>query len=62
MDARYFVVTPGRSQLVELARFVEEGSLSLDVDAVFSLADARSAFAHSMTRGRRGKVVIRVLE
>lgn len=62
VDARYFVVTPDRSQLVELARLVEEGSLSLDLDAVFPLADARAAFAHSMTRGRRGKVVIRVLE
>jgi NADPH:quinone reductase-like Zn-dependent oxidoreductase len=62
VDARYFVVEPDRSRLVELARLVDAGSLRVDIDAVFLLSDARAAFARSTARGRRGKVVIRVVE
>jgi NADPH:quinone reductase-like Zn-dependent oxidoreductase len=59
-SASYFVVEPNRDQLVELARLADEGALQPAVDSVFPLADARAAFEHVMTRGKRGKVVLRV--
>jgi NADPH:quinone reductase-like Zn-dependent oxidoreductase len=62
VEARYFVVEPNRRQLEELTRLVERGELSPAVDSVFHLADARSAFERSMARGKRGKVVLRVVE
>lgn len=58
--AAYFVVEPNRAQLVELARLVDGGTLRPAIDSVFPLTDAREAFERSMTRGRRGKVVLRI--
>jgi NADPH:quinone reductase-like Zn-dependent oxidoreductase len=57
----YFVVEPNRGQLIEIARLIENGELRLMVDSVFSLRDARRAFAR-LTAGTRGKVVLRVRE
>jgi NADPH:quinone reductase-like Zn-dependent oxidoreductase len=62
IDARYFVVEPNREQLVELARLAEEGDLRPEIDSVFPLTEARAAFFRNMTRGKRGKVVLRVFE
>jgi NADPH:quinone reductase-like Zn-dependent oxidoreductase len=56
----YFVVEPNRDQLIEIGRLVDSGDLRPDVDSVFPLAEAQAAFARSMTRGKRGKVVLRV--
>ena len=56
----YFVVAPNREQLVELARLADRGELLPAVDSVFSLAEARAAFARSMASGKQGKVVLRV--
>lgn len=61
IDAVYFVVVPNRQQLLELGRLVDGGDLRPAVDSVFLLADAREAFVRSMTAGKRGKVVLRVL-
>jgi NADPH:quinone reductase-like Zn-dependent oxidoreductase len=58
----YFVVEPNRDQLVEIGRLVDSGDLRPEVDSVFPLAEARAAFARSMARGKRGKVVLRVLD
>ena len=60
--ARYFVVEPDREQLLELAQLAEAGELLPAIDSIFPLADARSAFARSATRGKQGKVVLRVIE
>jgi hypothetical protein len=60
--AHYFVVEPNREQLLEAARLVDAGELRPEVDSVFSLADARSAFRRSAARGKHGKVVLRVLD
>jgi NADPH:quinone reductase-like Zn-dependent oxidoreductase len=60
--ASYFVVEPNGDQLVELARLADEGALLPAVDSVFPLADARAAFEHVMKRGKRGKVVLRVVD
>ena len=61
VDARYFVVKPDRERLVELARLVAAGSLRVDIDSVFPLAEARAAFTRSRARARRGKVVLQVV-
>lgn len=61
-DGVFFVVEPNREQLVELAALVDSGELRSLVDSVFPLADARAAFARSMEPGKRGKVVLRVVD
>jgi NADPH:quinone reductase-like Zn-dependent oxidoreductase len=58
----YFVVEPNREQLVELARLVDGGELRPLVDSVFPLGDAPAAFERSMATGKRGKVVLRVVD
>jgi NADPH:quinone reductase-like Zn-dependent oxidoreductase len=58
----YFVVEPDRSQLVELARLIDRGTLRVAIDSVFALEDARAAFERSLATGKRGKVVIGVAE
>jgi NADPH:quinone reductase-like Zn-dependent oxidoreductase len=62
IEARYFVVEPSREQLVEIARLADEGVLRPAIDSVFPLADARSAFERSLASGKRGKVVVRVVD
>lgn len=57
----YFVVAPSRAQLGDLARLVSAGQLAPDIDSVFPLADARSAFERCAARGKRGKVVLHVV-
>jgi NADPH:quinone reductase-like Zn-dependent oxidoreductase len=58
----YFVVEPSRKQLVELARLVDEGRLTVLVDSTFPLSEASAAFERSLARGKRGKVVVRVAD
>jgi NADPH:quinone reductase-like Zn-dependent oxidoreductase len=62
IDASYFVVEPSREQLVEIARLVDEGAVRPAIDSVYPLAEAPAAFARTLARGKRGKVVIRVAE
>lgn len=62
VDALYFVVRPSREQLVEIARLVEEGVIEPAIDSVFALNDARAAFERVERPGKRGKVVIEVIE
>lgn len=62
-DVSYFVVEPDRrEQLVELARLADEGELRPAIDSVFPLSDARAAFERVAAPGKRGKVVLRVVE
>jgi NADPH:quinone reductase-like Zn-dependent oxidoreductase len=62
-DASYFVVEPDRrEQLVELARLADEGELRPAIDSVFPLSEARAAFERLAAPGKRGKVVLRVVE
>jgi NADPH:quinone reductase-like Zn-dependent oxidoreductase len=58
----YFVVEPNRGQLTEISRLVDAGALEPKVDSVYSLDDGRAAFERSLQRGKRGKVVLRVVE
>ncbi len=61
-DGVYFVVEPKREQLVRLGRLVDRGELRPLVDSVFPLADAHAAFERSMATGKRGKVVLRIVD
>ena len=61
-EGTYFVVEPNREQLVELARLVDGGEVRPLVDSVFPLAEAGAAFERSMATGKRGKVVLRVVD
>ena len=56
----YFVVEPIRDQLIEIAGSVDGGELSPWIDSVFPLEEVPAAFARSMERGARDKVVLRV--
>ena len=56
----YFIVAPNRDQLVSLARRMDGGDLRPPLVEVLPLASAREAFARSLERGRRGKVVLAV--
>jgi NADPH:quinone reductase-like Zn-dependent oxidoreductase len=62
IQASYFVVEPNREQLVEIARLVDLGTLRPAIDSVFPLSEAPAAFERSLGPGKRGKVVIRVVE
>ena len=61
IDADYFVVEPNHDQLAELTRLAEAGALRPEIDSVYPLEEARAAFERSLTGGKRGKVVIRVV-
>jgi NADPH:quinone reductase-like Zn-dependent oxidoreductase len=56
----YFVVEPNRDQLRSIARLADAGELRPPPAEIFPLASAREAFARSLERGRRGKVVLAV--
>jgi NADPH:quinone reductase-like Zn-dependent oxidoreductase len=62
ITAVYFVVTPNREQLVELAGLIDGGELRPTVDRVFPLANARAAFQLSLGDHRPGKIVLRVAD
>jgi NADPH:quinone reductase-like Zn-dependent oxidoreductase len=62
IETSYFVVDPNRQQLVALARMIDAGELRPSIDSVFALTDARAAFERSLASGKRGKVILRVVD
>ncbi|MGH9192304.1 MAG: zinc-binding dehydrogenase, partial [Acidimicrobiales bacterium] len=58
----YFVVRPDQTQLDELTHLADQGILRSVVDKTYPLADARDAFARSLGRSGRGKVVLTVVK
>jgi NADPH:quinone reductase-like Zn-dependent oxidoreductase len=61
VTATFFVVTPNRDQLAELATLVDAGQLHVEIGATFPLAQGREAFESGQHHGRRpGKTVILV--
>jgi NADPH:quinone reductase-like Zn-dependent oxidoreductase len=62
LRARFFIVEPERSQLIELARLVDDGRLSVEVSEAFPLGDAPAACDFGRTARRRGKIVLQVSE
>jgi NADPH:quinone reductase-like Zn-dependent oxidoreductase len=57
--AAYFIVEPRRTQLAEIARLIDGGTLRPVVGAVFALAEARQAYQHKPVCG---KVVLRMVD
>jgi NADPH:quinone reductase-like Zn-dependent oxidoreductase len=60
LSARFFIVEPERSQLVELARLVDDGRLRVEVAEVFPLEHFAAAYEFALTARRRGKVIMQV--
>jgi NADPH:quinone reductase-like Zn-dependent oxidoreductase len=60
IEASYFIVSPNREQLSELARVVDEGAVRPLIDTVFTLDEVRQAFERVAQRGKRGKVVLQI--
>jgi NADPH:quinone reductase-like Zn-dependent oxidoreductase len=57
--ATFFVVTPNRDQLAELAALVDGGQLHVEIGATLPLSQGREAFESGQQPGRRpGKTVI----
>jgi NADPH:quinone reductase-like Zn-dependent oxidoreductase len=54
----FFIVEPNHDQLASIARLLDDGRLRPPPVEILPLADAREAFARSLERGRRGKVVL----
>jgi NADPH:quinone reductase-like Zn-dependent oxidoreductase len=53
-----FIQYPSRSQLIELARLVDNGQLRPQVGAVYPLIDVRTAFSAKASGGIPGRVVL----
>lgn len=60
LTARFFIVEPDRSQLIELARMADDGTLRTEVARVFPLEEASEAYAYAREAHPRGKVVLDV--
>jgi NADPH:quinone reductase-like Zn-dependent oxidoreductase len=59
VTATFFIVTPNRDQLAELAALVDSGRLRVEIAETFSLGKGREAFESGRRPGRRaGKTVI----
>ncbi len=56
----FFIVEPNRSQLVEIGRMLDAGTLRPLVEAVYPLAQVRVAYAHAQAGHIRGKVVLHI--
>ena len=54
----FFIVEPNRKQLVEMGSLFEKGSLRTIVDVVVPLSRAAEAYAGTLARQGRGKVVV----
>jgi NADPH:quinone reductase-like Zn-dependent oxidoreductase len=62
IQTTYFVVEPNSEQLVQIAAMIDAGELRPAIDSVFPLSDARAAFERSLASGKRGKVILRVVD
>lgn len=60
IESLYFVVSPNREQLIEIAKLADDGVLEPVVGEVFSLTKAQEAFEHSLLHHGVGKIVLRI--
>ena len=59
VTATFFIVTPNRDQLAELAALVDSGRLHVQIAETFPLAEGRAAFESGRRPKRRpGKTVL----
>ncbi len=56
----FFIVAPDGQRLAKIGRLVERGELRAVVDTIVPLSDAPAAFAGSIERRGRGKVVVAI--
>ena len=61
VEATFFIVQPDRAELIDLARFVDGGSLRPVISQVFELPDGRAAFESANKPRQPGKTVLTVL-
>jgi NADPH:quinone reductase-like Zn-dependent oxidoreductase len=54
----HFIREPNRAQLLELGRMVDAGQLRPQIGAVYSLADAKTAFVAQTNHSVSGKVIL----
>ncbi len=60
---RYLLVAKGRrADLEQVTAWIEAGQLSAHVDSAFALADFERALERLRTRGKRGRIVLRVAD
>jgi len=62
VQALYFVVSPSREQLIEIAGLVDRGVLQPAIAEVFPLSKAREAFERSLNRHGIGKIILRIAD
>lgn len=62
IESLYFVVSPNREQLIEIAKFVDSGILRPAIEEVFPLSKAREAFERSLIYHGIGKIILRVAD
>jgi NADPH:quinone reductase-like Zn-dependent oxidoreductase len=55
-----YLVESNRGQLDELTRLIDAGELRPQIDSVYPLEQAQTAFERSMARGKHGKVVLQI--
>jgi len=58
--AAYVFIQPDASQLTEIARLIDDGTVKVVVSEVLPLAEAAAAHMHSQTGHTRGKIVLDV--
>ncbi len=56
----FFIVKPSRVQLIEIGRLIDGGAVRPQVEAVYSLEQARQAFERGLQGHNRGKIVLQV--
>lgn len=60
IDAAWFIVRPDAAQLATLAEWVADGRITVKIDAMHPLSEARAVFQNAAGRPRFGKTVLAV--
>jgi NADPH:quinone reductase-like Zn-dependent oxidoreductase len=56
----FFIVSPNREQLIEIARLADTGVITPTIAKVFPLEKGREAFEYALSGHMRGKVILQV--
>lgn len=60
IEAFWFIVRPDTAQLAELGRWATDGRITVTIDAVFPLDEARRVFSEAPGRPHAGKTVLTI--
>jgi NADPH:quinone reductase-like Zn-dependent oxidoreductase len=58
----FFIVTPNRAQLIEIARLIDQGLVGPVIQAILPLPQAREPLEQGLKGHNRGKIVVLVAE